>query len=87
VAVQAGGHTPGSSLFVARVGDTTWVFAGDVANFRSALLANEPKPAVYSLLITPEAPQVLERLRTGLAALDAAPDFSVVVSHDGGALE
>jgi len=87
VAMQAGGHTPGSSVFAARVGDATWVFAGDVTNFRSALLANEPKPAAYSLLVTPEAPQVLERLRTWLAALDAAPDFSVVVSHDAGALK
>lgn len=81
-AIEGGGHTPGSTIFVARGGATTWVFAGDVTNFREPLLANEPKPRLYSLLVTPEASGHLETLRTWLAGLDAEPDVRVVVSHD-----
>ena len=87
VAVQAGGHTPGSSIFAAKVRDRIWIFSGDITNERSALLENRPKSALYSLLVTPEAPGPLAKLRRWLGGLDAAPGFSVVVSHDGGALE
>ena len=85
-ALPAGGHTPGSTVFVARIGDTTWVFSGDITNTKDALLQNRPKERLYSLLIVPEAPLQLERLRLWLAELDAMPDTRVVVSHDGGAL-
>ncbi len=81
-AVEAGGHTPGSTLFATRSGGTTWVFSGDVTNFRQTLLDNEPKPRLYSLLVTPEAPAHLERLRVWLAELDARDGVQVVVSHD-----
>ncbi len=87
VAIAAGGHTPGSTIFAAKVGGTTWILAGDVTNSRQALLDNEPKPLVYSLLIVPEATARLEKLRLWLAALDAQPQTVVVVSHDQGALE
>ena len=87
VAIAAGGHTPGSTVFVARVGDVTWILAGDVSNSKSALLANEPKPLVYSLFIVPESPTRLERMRLWLSALDAEPDMRVIVSHDQAALE
>jgi glyoxylase-like metal-dependent hydrolase (beta-lactamase superfamily II) len=100
-AVAVAGHTPGSTIYAAHVqgragahaahgspaAGTTWIFAGDVANFRDSLLENRPKPQIYSLLIVPEAPAVLERLRRWLAALDAEPGFRVVVSHDLEALE
>lgn len=86
VAIAAGGHTPGSSVYVAQVGGTNWVFSGDVTNSRQSLLENRPKQRVYSLLIVPEAPAQLELLRLWLAALDADPGFEVVVSHDGEAL-
>lgn len=86
VAVAAGGHTPGSTLYFARVGDTIWGLAGDVSNVQSALLANQPKPRVYSLLITPEATGRLEELRRWLAALDAEPAFHILVSHDTDAI-
>ncbi len=85
-ALPAAGHTPGSTVFLARVGGTTWVFSGDVTNRKDALLENRPKERVYSLLVVPEAPAQLERLRLWLAELDAAPDVRVVVSHDGDAL-
>lgn len=84
--VAAGGHTPGSSVYVARVAGATWVFAGDITFTREALLENRPKERIYSLLITPEAPRVLEALRLWLAGLDARPGVTVVVSHDLGAL-
>ena len=87
VAIAAGGHTPGSTIFAAKVGGTTWILSGDVTNARQALLDNEPKPLLYSLLIVPEAPARLERVRLWLAALDAQPQTVVVVSHDQAALE
>lgn len=85
-AMQAGGHTPGSTIFFAHVGGRTWVFSGDVTNAREALLENRPKERIYSLFIVPEAPEHLETLRVWLAGLDARPGFTVVVSHDGDAL-
>lgn len=86
-AVAAGGHTPGSTIFFAPVDGTLWVFAGDVSNFRSNLLANRPKPWVYSVLIVPENRARLASLRRWLAELDARPDVRVVVSHDRDAIE
>lgn len=85
-AIAAGGHTPGSTVFVAAQGPTTWIFSGDVTNFRKSLIENQPKPRLYSLLVTPEAPAHLETLRRWLGALDAEPGFRVVVSHDVEAL-
>jgi glyoxylase-like metal-dependent hydrolase (beta-lactamase superfamily II) len=82
VAVAGGGHTPGSTLFFARVGGSTWVLAGDVSNVQQALLSNHPKERIYSLLVTPEGPARLEELRRWLALLDAETDTHVLVSHD-----
>jgi glyoxylase-like metal-dependent hydrolase (beta-lactamase superfamily II) len=86
VAVGAGGHTPGSTIYFARVGPTVWVFSGDITNFRDALLENRPKATAYSLFVTPEAPARLEELRLWLVDLDARPEYTVVVSHDVDAL-
>lgn len=85
-AIVAGGHTPGSTIWVASVAGTTWVFSGDITNRRQALLENRPKERFYSLFVVPEAPAHLETLRRWLAALDARPGFHVVVSHDHDAL-
>lgn len=85
-ALQAGGHTPGSTVFLAHVDGTVWIFSGDVTNFREPMLENRPKERLYSLLITPEATEQLARLRPWLAGLDAQPGFRVVVSHDRDAL-
>jgi glyoxylase-like metal-dependent hydrolase (beta-lactamase superfamily II) len=85
-ALPVGGHTPGSTVYFAHVKGHTWIFSGDVTNFRQALLDNRPKERVYSLLVTPEAPEPLETLRVWLAALDREPGFTVVVSHDADAL-
>jgi glyoxylase-like metal-dependent hydrolase (beta-lactamase superfamily II) len=86
VAFAAGGHTPGSTIFFARVQDRIWVHAGDITNFRENLLLDRPKPWAYSYLITPEARGRLAQLRPWLAGLDQIDAWSVVVSHDHAAL-
>jgi glyoxylase-like metal-dependent hydrolase (beta-lactamase superfamily II) len=87
VAVPAGGHTPGSTLYFTRVGDRYWLFSGDITNTRKELVENLPKAAIYSLLIVPEDRTRTERMRIWLRALDERPDLTVVVSHDLTALE
>lgn len=87
VAVAAGGHTPGSTLYFANVAGHLWIFSGDITNSRAELIGNIPKESLYSLLIVPEAPERLETLRTWLAQWDRDPRHTVVVSHDLEALE
>ncbi len=87
VAIAAGGHTPGTTLYLARVGSHHWLFSGDVTNTRAELDRDLPKPALYSLLVVPEAPDRLARLRRWLVELDRRRDLTVVVSHDQTALE
>lgn len=86
-AIGAGGHTPGSTIYLVRVGETNWILAGDVSNSKPNLLADIPKQLVYSLVIVPEYRARLGELRRWLAALDADPSTEVVVSHDGKALQ
>jgi glyoxylase-like metal-dependent hydrolase (beta-lactamase superfamily II) len=81
-AVAVGGHTPGSTLYLARVGETVWLLAGDVTNGKPNLLADVPKPWVYSTFVTPEDRERLGELRRWLAALDAEAGVEVLVSHD-----
>ena len=78
----AGGHTPGSTFFLATLSDHSWLFAGDISNSKPMMLGNEPKPWVYSNLIIPEATERLDRLRRWLARVDAMPDRTVIVAHD-----
>jgi glyoxylase-like metal-dependent hydrolase (beta-lactamase superfamily II) len=85
--VAGAGHTPGSTLFFARVRGRTWVLAGDVSNFMANLRENRPKPLVYSLFIVPEARGRLEEVRLWLRGLDVRPDVTVLVSHDLDAIE
>ncbi|MCS5637391.1 MAG: MBL fold metallo-hydrolase [Myxococcota bacterium] len=82
VAVAAGGHTPGSTIYFARVADRLWVFSGDITNSREELEEDLPKQTLYSLLIVPEHPERLSLLRQWLREWDAGPDTTVVVSHD-----
>lgn len=82
VAVPMAGHTPGSTAYLARVGNQYWLFSGDVTNTRSELLENRGKGWLYSLLIVPENVERLGRVRPWLADLDRDPRISVVVSHD-----
>ncbi|MCH2169138.1 MBL fold metallo-hydrolase [Myxococcota bacterium] len=86
VALPAAGHTPGSTVFAARVRGAeearTWIFSGDMTNSLIDLLENRPKPWLYSVLIVPEAPEHLELWRRWLAALDRRPGIMLAVSHD-----
>ncbi len=86
-AIAVGGHTPGSTAYVARVGGTTWFFSGDITNTLADLLEDRPKPAIYSLLIVPEATSRMALLRRWVKRMVDAPGSKLVVSHDRGALE
>jgi len=81
-AVAAGGHTPGSTVYLAQIDGTGWVLSGDVTNAKANLLGDIPKPLLYSTLIVPEDRSRLGELRRWLAELDADPAIEVVVSHD-----
>ena len=81
-AFTAGGHTPGSTVFVARLPDRIVYFADDITNERPRLLANEGKGFVYSYLMVPENTGRLDVLRRWLASRHAEADTFVVVSHD-----
>ncbi len=77
-----GGHTPGSTLFVAAVDGMLWLMSGDISNAKDDLLNNRGKGFAYSGLIVPENTRRTEELRLWLARLDAEPDMQVIVSHD-----
>ncbi len=86
VAVSAGGHTPGSTIFFANVGGTLWVLAGDIAWTVEDIWSNTPKPAAYSTFVVPEYGARMEELRHWLKALDADPNIKVLVSHGEAAM-
>jgi glyoxylase-like metal-dependent hydrolase (beta-lactamase superfamily II) len=84
--VAAGGHTPGSQIFVAHVRDgrqvATWIFTGDVVNHLDGVRLDLPKPRLYSLLVVPESASRLQRLRVWLRDLARTHHARIVVSHD-----
>lgn len=84
--ISAGGHTPGSTVYAAKVDGHTWLFSGDITNSKQNLLTNTPKALWYSTLMVPESRKRLEELRLWLANIDQMPNKQVVVSHDLGAL-
>ncbi len=86
IAISAGGHTPGSTVYVAKVGGTYWVMAGDIAWTAYDIQNDIPKPAAYSALVVPEYGARMEELRHWLKALDDDPNTHVVVSHGEQAL-
>ena len=89
--VAAGGHTPGSQIFVAHVRDgrelRTWVFTGDVVNHLDGVRLDLPKPRLYSLLVVPESTARLQRLRVWLRELAQTYGARILVSHDELALQ
>ncbi|MCX2980294.1 MBL fold metallo-hydrolase [Halieaceae bacterium IMCC14734] len=82
LALAAGGHTPGSTIYFAKVAERVWVMAGDISNDKHSIIADQPKPWIYSNFIVPENATRLGDLRRYLAQLDARPDFAVVIQHD-----
>lgn len=88
--IHAAGHTPGSQIVGAWVGEGAepqgWLLAGDVANAWDGVRAEVPKPWAYRTFLVPESEARLQRVRAFLR--DAAADgFTVLVSHDRRALE
>lgn len=86
VAVSLGGHTPGSTMYAARVAGETWIFSGDITNDRRSLLEDMPKPWWYSALVVPENVARTAALRAWLRALDEQPGVTVLPAHDVAAM-
>jgi glyoxylase-like metal-dependent hydrolase (beta-lactamase superfamily II) len=87
----AAGHTPGSQIFVAHLrgsdGVRTYVLTGDVVNQIDGVRQNIPKPRLYSLMLVPESPARLDKLRRLLAELERDHGVTLLVSHDQHSLE
>jgi glyoxylase-like metal-dependent hydrolase (beta-lactamase superfamily II) len=81
-AIAAGGHTPGSTLFITRLDGETWIFAGDITNAMSDIYNNHGKGFMYSYLLIPEDVQVLREWRLWLKAQDERAGVHVLVAHD-----
>jgi hypothetical protein len=57
-------------------------FTGDIANHVEGIRRNLGKPVLYRLLVVPESPRRLERVRRWLAHLERELGFALVVAHD-----
>lgn len=88
--IDAGGHTPGSEIVLARVataqGMRLLAFAGDTVNHLDGVHHDVPKPYLYRKLMVPESDARQSELRHFLRALERERGFTVLVSHDEGAL-
>jgi len=91
VVIAAGGHTPGSQVFVARVrgaqGPVSYAITGDVVNHLDGVREDLPKPGYYSLLVVPEDTERLARVRAWLRGLERDAQVRLLVGHDLAALE
>ncbi len=87
VAIAAGGHTPGSTIFATKLNNRIWVFAGDITNDMDQLTHNKGKGFLYSYLLIPEDTERLEQLRLWLADIDNSSVASVLVAHDWDAMQ
>jgi glyoxylase-like metal-dependent hydrolase (beta-lactamase superfamily II) len=89
--IAAGGHTPGSQIIVASIGDgdqkRRFAFAGDTINNIDGVLHNIPKPTLYRLLIVPEDETRQDELRRYLLQLHDALAVTVLPAHDQLAIE
>ncbi len=81
-AVELGGHTPGSTLWVVSLAERTLLFSGDITNDKHSLDHDIAKEALYSWMIVPENIGRTAQLRKWLRELDQRENFSVIVSHD-----
>ena len=87
VAIAAGGHTPGSTVYATRFNGKVWIFAGDITNDMQSLHNNIDKPWAYTTFVVPENPSRQAELRLWLESLDQLENFEVLVAHDIGAWE
>lgn len=81
-AIAAGGHTPGSTIFVVVTSDHTWIFSGDLTNDMASIRNNTGKGWLYSYFIVPEHTALLEHWRLWLKAADEMENISVLPAHD-----
>jgi glyoxylase-like metal-dependent hydrolase (beta-lactamase superfamily II) len=84
--VRAAGHTPGSQIVIAFVGQDdavrTVVFTGDAVNAADGARHDVPKPLTYRLLVVPEDDARLGRLRRLLGRLELEAGAELAVAHD-----
>jgi glyoxylase-like metal-dependent hydrolase (beta-lactamase superfamily II) len=89
--VAAGGHTPGTQLVVAEVGNgdavRRYAFTGDIVNHIDGIRLDLGKPALYRWLVIPEDDERLGELRRLLAALERDHGFTLLVAHDQRSIE
>ena len=89
--IDAGGHTPGTQVVLAEVGDgeavRRYAFTGDVVNHVDGIRRDVGKPLLYRLLVVPEDEARLGELRRLLATLESEHGFQPLVSHDELSLE
>ena len=88
--IDAGGHTPGSEIILARVatadGARLYAFAGDTVNHIDGVRHDVPKPYFYRTFLIPESEERLGELRRFLASLERDRRYTVLVSHDESSL-
>ena len=81
-AVSLGGHTPGSTAYIARVGGEVLIFSGDITNDKRSVVDDLPKAWIYSNLIVPENTERTAVLRRWLQSLDLRDGVTVFPAHD-----
>jgi glyoxylase-like metal-dependent hydrolase (beta-lactamase superfamily II) len=88
--IDAGGHTPGSEIVLARVeaddGERLYAFAGDTVNHLDGIVQDIPKPFLYRTFVVPESEERQRELRRYLAALARDRGARLIVSHDEASL-
>ena len=82
LAVSLGGHTPGSTLYITRIGNNFWLFSGDITNDKNSLLRDLPKPWLYSAAVVPEDTNRTAHLRDYLLELERIAGVTVLPAHD-----
>lgn len=81
-AIAAAGHTPGSTLWLTKVEERIWLFAGDISVTQELMYAGKGNGFIYSYMIVPEDTERLVDIRGWLSRLDKREEVSVIVSHD-----
>jgi len=81
IAIAAGGHTPGSTIYLVQIDDVIWVLSGDISLALDDIRTDTAKPGVYSALIVPESPSRMTELRQWLKSLEGQ-GYRIIVSHD-----
>lgn len=80
--IEAGGHTPGSTVYIAVTEKQTWIFSGDLTNDFESITHNTGKGWVYSYLLIPEDTAKLNLWRLWLKAADDINGITVLPAHD-----